>query len=447
MRNLRHTVGQWRGPSLALTMLLAMLAVLLLTIASMFVLSNAVVQREVRRLPPEMQAYLRAQAEAQRRGQVIVSAPTPEIRTGSVADPYLPPGQSSPDVGGVVRGTGGVDTVISEGRRVRTRDEGGVGGGGGPRTFAPRTQDFVRQVQTSLIQVGLIAAVASALLASLLARRVAQPVSAISRAAQGLARGDLTARAPVFRGEREVADLARTFNEMAANLQHLEQERRQAVADIAHELRTPLAVIQARLDALEDGVYPLNTEQVKMLSIQAQVLTRLVDDLRTLTLLEAGQLPLHQTQTDLAALGAQVVHDLTDRATARGVALSLRAHPAQAWADPHRVRQILANLVENAVRHAQSRVEVSVEPQGDAILLSVDDDGPGIPPESRDAVFTRFTRLDDSRQRDTGGSGLGLAIVHALAAAHGGQARADESEALGGASFRVQLPQQAAPLV
>lgn len=446
MRVLRRPAGQWRGPSLALTMLLAMLAVLLLTISSMFALSNAVVQREVRRLPPEMQAYLRAQAEAQRRGQVIVSAPTPEIRTGSVADPYLPPGQSSPDVGGVVRGTGGVDTVISEGRRVRTRDEGGAGGGG-PRSFAPRTQDFVRQVQTSLVQVGLIAAVASALLASLLARRVAQPVSAISRAAQGLARGDLTARAPVFRGEREVADLARTFNEMATNLQHLEQERRQAVADIAHELRTPLAVIQARLDALEDGVYPLNTEQVRMLSIQAQVLTRLVDDLRTLTLLEAGKLPLHQTQTDLAALGAQVVHDLTDRAAARGVVLFLRAHPAQAWADPHRVRQILANLVENAVRHAQSRVEVSVEPLGDAVLLSVDDDGPGIPPESRDAVFTRFTRLDDSRQRDTGGSGLGLAIVHALAVAHGGQARAAESEALGGASFRVQLPQQAAPSV
>ncbi|GHF38005.1 two-component system sensor histidine kinase BaeS [Deinococcus metalli] len=433
--------GLRRGPSLALTMLLAMLAVSLLTVASMFVLSNAVVEREVRRLPPEMQTYLRAQAEAQRRGQVIVQAPTPEVRTGSVADPYLPPGQSSPDVGGVVRNAGGQDTTISEGRKVRTRDDGG----GGPRVFAPRTQDFVRQVQASLVQVGLIAAVASALLAFLLARRVAHPVSAVSRAARGLARGDLTVRAPVFRGEREVADLARTFNEMATNLQQLEQERRQAVADIAHELRTPLAVIQARLDALEDGVYPLNHDQVRMLSIQTQVLTRLVDDLRTLTLLEAGQLPLYQAQTDLAALGAQVVHDLTDRAAARGVALTLRSHPAQAFADPHRVRQILANLVENAVRHARGRVEVSVEPHDDAVLLRVDDDGPGIPASSREAVFTRFTRLDDSRQRDTGGSGLGLAIVHALAAAHGGLARADESEALGGASFRVSLPRTPQP--
>lgn len=435
-RLLRAT-GLRRGPSLALTMLLAMLAVSLLTVASMFVLSNAVVEREVRRLPPEMQAYLRAQAEAQRRGQVIVSTPNPEVRTGSVADPYLPPGQSSPDVGGSVYSAAGQVLTIVEGRRVRTRDDGG----GGPKTFAPRTQDFVRQVQAALVQVGVIAAIASALLAFLLARRVAQPVSAISRAAQGLAKGNLAVRAPVFRGEREVADLARTFNEMASNLQHLELERRQAVADIAHELRTPLAVIQARLDALEDGVYPLNTEQVRMLSIQAQVLTRLVDDLRTLTLLEAGQLPLYRAQTDLAALGAQVVHDLTDRAAARGVALTLTCHPAQAWADPHRVRQILANLVENAVRHARGHVQVSVEPLGDAVVLRVDDDGPGIPAESRDAVFTRFTRLDDSRQRDTGGSGLGLAIVHALAAAHGGRARADESEFLGGASFIVQLPQ------
>ncbi|PNY79925.1 two-component sensor histidine kinase [Deinococcus koreensis] len=413
-----------------------MLAVSLLTVASMFVFSNAAVQREVRRLPPEVQRYLRAQQEALRRGQVVVSAPVPEVRTGSPADPYLGRGQSSPDVGGVV-GAVGDDLVIAQGRPPRGGDE--TPGRDTPR-FAPRPRDFVMQVQQSLVQVGLISAAASALLAWLFARRVAQPVSAISQAARQLAKGDLSARSPAFRGEREVAELARTFNDMAGDLQTLEQERRQAVADIAHELRTPMAVIQARLDALEDGVYPLELEQVRMLSEQAQLLTRLVDDLRILTLLEAGRLPLHPAHTDLAELAELVVRDLGDRASARGVTLSLRAEPAATRADPDRVRQILTNLIENALRHARTRVEVSVQAQDSAVLLRVDDDGLGIPADSREAVFTRFTRLDDSRARDSGGSGLGLAIVHALAAAHGGRARAAASDTLGGASLWVSLP-------
>ncbi|MBB6018016.1 sensor histidine kinase [Deinococcus radiopugnans] len=425
-----------RGLSLGFTLLLAMLAVVGLSVGSTFVFSNLAVQGEFRRLPPEVQQYLRAQQEAQRRGEVIVAAPTPQIRTGTPADPYLPPGRSSPDVNGVVRGAGGNDIVIEAGARVRGRDDSG----GPPRGFTPRTQDFLENIQRNLLQVGLLAAAASALLAFVLSRRLARPILAVSAAAAGLARGDLSVRAPVLSGERELAELAGNFNEMAANLQRLENERRQAVADIAHELRTPLAIMQARLDALEDGVYTLSPEQVALLSQQTQQLTRLVDDLRTLTLAEAGRLRLQPGALDLAALSAGVVRDLTDRAGARGVTLQLNApHPAPLHADAGRVRQIAVNLLENALQHACSRVQISVETSGAQAWLHVDDDGPGIPEPSREAVFTRFTRLDSSRTRGTGGSGLGLAIVQELAHAHGGEARAERGP-LGGARFTVRLP-------
>lgn len=435
-----RTPNRRRGPGLAVTLLLAMLSVVVLSVGSTFAFSNLAVQREFRKLPPDVQRYLRAQQEAASRGEMLTPAPpTPEVRTGTPADPYLPPGFSSPDVSGIVKVATGDDIQIVAGQRVRKADGGSGGGGGGPRGLAPRSQDFLRQVQISLVQVGLIAALASALLAWLLAQRVARPITAVSSAARQLARGDLSARAPLLSGEREVAELARTFNDMAENLQVLERERQQAVADIAHELRTPIAVMQARLDALEDGVYPLSTEQITLLSTQTQLLTRLVGDLRTLTLLDAGRLALKPQVLNLAHLTEQVVNELHPRAAARGVQLTLQATPAEVRADPDRVRQILGNLIENAVRHASARVEVRVLSSSERTILHVDDDGPGIPTESREAIFTRFTRLDESRSRDTGGSGLGLAIVRALATAQGGQAQAGQST-LGGARFTVSLP-------
>jgi two-component system sensor histidine kinase BaeS len=231
-------------------------------------------------------------------------------------------------------------------------------------------------------------------------------------------------------------------------LQSLERERQHAVADIAHELRTPIAIMQARLDAIEDGVYPLTPEQVTLLSGQTQLLTRLVGDLRTLTLADAGRLGLNPQGVNLGELAAQVVRDQQDRAAARSLSLTFRAAPptlmpAALTADPDRVRQVTSNLIENALRYASSRVEVQIEATLDAVQLHVDDDGPGIPAAQRDAVFTRFTRLDESRARDTGGSGLGLSIVWALAAAHGGRASVDRSP-MGGARFTVTLPLQPA---
>lgn len=421
--------GKRRGLSLGVTLLLAMLSVVLLSVGSTFAFSNLAVRNEFRRLPPDVQQYLRAQQEAQRRGETTVIAPPPPPSRPALLGPQWPPelglqpGQSTSD---------GTQPVAGA---VRRSDAGSP-----TRRFGSRNQDFLKDIQQSLVQVGLLAAAASALLAFLLSRRLARPILAVSAAAAGMARGDLSIRAPVLNGERELAELADNFNAMADNLQALETERRQAVADIAHELRTPLAIMQARLDALEDGVYTLNVDQVTLLSEQTQQLTRLVDDLRTLTLAEAGRLSLHTEALDLTRLTAGVVRDLEDRAGARGVTLSLDApSPTPLRADAGRVRQIAVNLLENALQHAAGRVQASVVTEGGSALLHVDDDGPGIPEGSREAVFTRFLRLDSSRTRGTGGSGLGLAIVQELAQAHGGSAQAGQGP-LGGARFTVRLP-------
>jgi len=404
------------GPSLLVTLLASMLAVVALAVGGMFFFADLAVRREVARLPPEVQSYLRARAEAERRGE----APPPF--------PALPqttaPAPNSTERAGDGTGQAGTN---------RPR------GPGLPAVLSPRSRDFVRGVQRNMVEGGLLAAALGALLSVWLARRIALPLGAVARAATGLAGGNLDARAPVLRGDREVADLARTFNHMAASLQALERERQQAVADIAHELRTPIAVMQARLDALEDGVYPLTTEQIELLSGQTQLLTRLVGDLRTLTLADAGRLGLHRQELDLADLSAQVVRDLRDRAASRGLNLALHTVPAPVQGDPDRLRQMISNLVENALVHARREVQLTVTRQGEVARLTVDDDGPGIPPDSRQLIFTRFARLDESRSRHTGGSGLGLAIVRALAAAHGGQCDVAESPH-GGARFSLTLP-------
>ncbi|GMA14583.1 HAMP domain-containing sensor histidine kinase [Deinococcus metallilatus] len=419
--------GGWRTPSLAVTLLLTMLLVVGLAVGGMFLFSNLAVRREVARLPPEVQAYLRARQEAERRGEPPPPPPTHSSRPSGNTEHASAASGTAETTPADTSGSSGSSPALRPPRSSL------------PVALSPRAQGFVRNVQTSLVQGGLMAAAAAASLSLLLARRVARPITAVSQAAARLAGGDLTSRAPVLKGDREIADLARTFNEMAGSLEALERERQQAVADIAHELRTPIAIMQARLDALEDGVYPLDAGQIALLSAQTQLLTRLVGDLRTLTLADAGRLGLHAERVDLAEVARQVVRDLTDRAGERGVHLTLTADPAPLTADRDRVRQVTANLVENALRHARRQVAVRVEAGPDWARLHVDDDGPGIPEALRDVVFTRFTRLDESRTRDTGGSGLGLAIVRALAGAHGGHARADTSP-LGGARLTVVLP-------
>ncbi len=293
----------------------------------------------------------------------------------------------------------------------------------------------------------VIVALFSAILVS---SRIARPLWAVSKAAQQVAEGEWTARASVhkraMRGNSETARLVRNFNTMADSLERLEVERTASVAAIAHELRTPLTVLRGRLEAIRDGVLELDSAESSLLVQQVELLSRLVNDLRTLSLAEAGKLSLQLETTDLAGLTRSIVSSFEARAGEKSVRLEV-ATPDQLEVklDPNRYHQVLGNLLENALRHTPEDgfVRVNLEARELSAELTVRDSGVGIPIDAIEQIFERFYRVDSSRNRASGGSGLGLAIVRAVVEAHGGIILARNAQG-GGAEFRVSLPLEGA---
>jgi signal transduction histidine kinase len=240
-----------------------------------------------------------------------------------------------------------------------------------------------------------------------------------------------------------VRSLARAFNEMAARLQAHEQQRRNLLAEVTHELRTPLAVIQGNLEGLLDGVYPRDDAHLTPILEEAQILATLIEDLRTLALAETGTLDLHREPTDLGALIEETLAAHRGRADASGVILDTQIAAALPLldVDPTRIHQVVTNVLSNALRHTGPGGRISVvvgrEPTAGAeerITLSVTDTGTGISAEDLPHVFDRFYRSPDSP-----GSGLGLAIAKNLVVLHGGEIRA-ESAPGAGTTVRITLP-------
>jgi signal transduction histidine kinase len=268
-------------------------------------------------------------------------------------------------------------------------------------------------------------------------RLVALPLGDLIEAAHQVEAGDLSPRVPE-RGSRELRSLSRAFNAMLGRLQQSEVTRRKLLADVTHELRTPVAVLQGNLEALVDGVYPADAEHLTPLVEETQVLSRLIDDLRTLSLAESGALELHREATDLSVLVGDVLTSFRAEADAAGVAL--RAEVAEDMplveVDPLRLREVLVNLVGNGLRHTprdgEVRVEVSLT--NDILRLSVGDNGSGIAAADLPHIFERFYKSSDSR-----GSGLGLAIARNLVRAHGGEIIAESSPGAG-TTIRIAIP-------
>ncbi len=233
---------------------------------------------------------------------------------------------------------------------------------------------------------------------------------------------------------------------MAEALNHLETERRVGAASVAHELRTPLTVLQSRLEAARDGLLRVDHDELETLLQQTRVLSRLVDDLKTLSLAEAGRLHLAPRAVDLRGLVQRVATGFRTAAAARGVRIDLDVPPVavRAPVDPDRVAQVLANLLDNALRHtpAGGTVRVGVAQGADGAVVTVADPGPGFPDEVLDRVFDRFSRAGTARSRATGGSGLGLAVVKALVDLHDGRVEAGNAPT-GGARVVVTLPTDA----
>jgi signal transduction histidine kinase len=289
-----------------------------------------------------------------------------------------------------------------------------------------------------ILAVSAASAATAAVAGLLLAHSIARSVERVRTASRSLARGDLTARAPES-GPAEVADLAASFNEMAEDIGRLFDARRELVAWASHDLRTPLANMQAMLEALEDGLaepsayLPALREQVAVLSV-------LVDDLFELARIDSGQLTLELRATPLAEVVRSCLRGVEAEARHRHIALAADVDGTPtALVAPDKVERVLFNLITNALRHTPSdgSVAVLVRTQGPEVRVSVEDTGEGLEPEAQQRMFERFWRSD--RARSTRGAGLGLAIARGLVEAHGGRIWA-ENRPGGGARVSFTLP-------
>ena len=285
--------------------------------------------------------------------------------------------------------------------------------------------------------------VLSILFTAPLAWTLAQPLRSLSKAARQVAEGDLSARVGIYKGRSqlslqsgEVNRLLYDFNAMATSLERLEAERLATTAAIAHELRTPLAVLRARLAALRDGVFELDSNEIPLLLGQTDLLTRLVEDLRHLSLADAGKLELAFAPCDLAVLAKDAVAGFEPRAGAKGVRLEVCAEEALLVGDAARLRQVITNLLDNALKFTPETgcITVTVRTEAAGVTLRVRDTGPGLAEGVEARVFERFYHSDAG----SSGSGLGLAIVKLLVELHGGQVEATNAPE-GGAVFRVSF--------
>jgi two-component system OmpR family sensor kinase/two-component system sensor histidine kinase BaeS len=303
-------------------------------------------------------------------------------------------------------------------------------------------RDLLAQVNRSIWIAGLAAAALALVLGFLLFRQITSPLDALAFASDKIAVGDLTARARV-RGDDEIARVARSFNTMADHLVLSENARRNMLADIAHELRNPIGVIQSHLEAMMDGVFPLNAEQLASLHDETLLLSRLVGDLRELALAEAGQLTVTREPTDLTDLITRTVAAFQPQATEQQIIL-ITLPPENIPLlnlDRQRIEQVLRNLLSNALRYTPGggNVMVKTADEGKFVRIEVRDTGRGISADALPNVFARFWRADKSRSRAQGGTGLGLAIAKQWVEQHGGTIGV-ESELGKGSTFWFTLP-------
>ncbi len=314
-------------------------------------------------------------------------------------------------------------------------------------TLAQR-RELVRSASADITRSAIRSAFLSALLAVMVAafltRQLTRPLGRLVVGAQRLQAGERELQLPIPRRQDELRDLTAAFNDLTTSLARQEAWRRGLIADVAHDLRTPLAVLRSEIEAMQDGVQPTDAAALSRLHSEVLLLARLVTDLRLLSLAESGALSLKPVPLD----GSQMLHALADayanRAASAGVMLEVVApHPAPLMADPDRLTQTLRNILDNALRYAApGAVTLSAHSDGPRTCLIIRDHGPGFRPDDLSRAFERFYRADASRTRDPQGrasSGLGLAIARALTEAQGGTIEA-RNHPQGGAEFTLTFP-------
>jgi signal transduction histidine kinase len=306
----------------------------------------------------------------------------------------------------------------------------------------PDAQVFTDSVRRSLLAVGVVGAGLAGVVGVVIAQRLTRPLRMLQHATRAVAMGDTDIRV-TDRWDGEIGELARDFNTMAAALAASSVARRRFLAGVAHELRTPLAILQAEIEALQDGVLEPSAEQLGALGDEVQLLGRVVGDLQVLSLADAGELRLDRRAESVATLLSAAVAPMDELAKRAGVTVTVDAAAdlPMVLADRARFEQVTRNLLVNALRHTPrgGAVRVAAFPEADAVRVRVEDTGPGLPPEDLPRLFDRFAAPSAPAPASRAGSGLGLAIVRELVAGHGGTVRATNAPH-GGARLEFTIP-------
>lgn len=308
-----------------------------------------------------------------------------------------------------------------------------------------REQRFLDAVNRSMWIAAILVIIIAALASLLFSDRITWPIKQLTKASRQIAAGEFSHRITVS-SKDEIGELAKTFNSMAETLEKNEELNKQLFAGIAHELKTPLTIIQGNLEAILDGVVEATPEKIASIHTETMLLNRLVNDLRDLTLAEAGQLKLQKQPVKIDALARKVVETVEPMLSEKRIRtiVDIPKNLPKVQADPDRITQVLYNLISNSLRHTgeDGAITVSARPSSaadDTLEVSVADTGEGIPPQDLPYIFNHFYRVDPARTRAKGGSGVGLAIVKHLIEAHNGRVWA-ESKLGAGSTFFFTLP-------
>ncbi|MHC1740398.1 MAG: ATP-binding protein [Anaerolineaceae bacterium] len=298
-----------------------------------------------------------------------------------------------------------------------------------------------------ILIVSVVLAIFAVIIGILLTRRVVNPISEVMAAAEKVAAGDLSSRIKIKKGNDDLSVLVDHFNSMTEALEKNDNERRQLLADVAHELRTPLSILRGRLEGIVDGIYPVNDASIAPALEETYLLERLVEDLRLLTMAENRQLHFEMHQVDLLQSLERAVAIFSPQAQDKGIEIELYtdAPSATVWVDPQRLEQVVGNIIDNALRYVNTekgKVAIQLEHVDGGVKVSIADNGAGLPDGEMERIFDRFWRSDKSRTRAAGGAGLGMAIVKQLVEAQGGKVGAENVPG-GGLMIWFILPENA----
>jgi signal transduction histidine kinase len=305
-------------------------------------------------------------------------------------------------------------------------------------------EKYLLSVTESILFATIISVCAALLLGILFTLRLTRPLASLALAAKSIASGN-SSEAVEVTGDDELADLAAAFNDMTTELRRLDAAKKQVIADSAHELRTPVTLIQGTIEGMIDGVFPMNAETLKSVHEETLRLSRLIDTLRELEIIESGELSFSREGIDLRETIRKAISLFTVSSSQKNIRLEFVPNsgtPSIAEGDYVRIGEVIYNLISNAIKYTPTEGKIIVREEAgtaDSVGFSVEDSGPGIAQAERAHIFERFYRIDKSRSQESGGRGLGLAIASEIVKAHCGTIAVGKTD-LGGARFTVMLP-------